>query len=44
MKEHVKGKMYAGSKAKYVMEYRKAIMNVDAEILGRLADLFLNVY
>ena len=44
MKEHVKGKMYAGSKAKYVMEYRKAIMNVDSEILGRLADLFLNVY
>lgn len=44
MKEHVKGKMYAGSKAKYVIEYRKAIMNVDAEILGRLADLFLNVY
>lgn len=44
MTEHVKGKMYGGSKSKYVIEYRKAIINVDAEILGRLADLFLNVY
>ena len=44
MTEHVKGKMYGGSKSKFVMEYRKAIINVDSEILGRLADLFLNVY
>lgn len=42
--EKVKGKMYGGSKSKYVMEYRQAIINVDSEIIGRLADLFLNVY
>lgn len=42
--ETVKGKMYGGSKSKYVMEYRQAIINVDSEIIGRLADLFLNVY
>lgn len=42
--EKVKGKMYGGSKSKYVMEYRQAIINVDMEIIGRLADLFLNVY
>lgn len=42
--EKVKGKMYPGSKAKVVMEYRKAIMNIDAEIIGRLSDLFMLVY
>ena len=42
--EKVKGKMYAGSKAKIVMEYQKAIRNVDAEIIRALSDLFMNVY
>lgn len=42
--EKVKGKMYAGSKAKMVMEYRKAVINIDMEIIGRLSDLFMNVY
>lgn len=42
--EKVKGKMYAGSKAKVVMEYQKAIKNVDAEIIRALSDLFMNVY
>ena len=42
--EKVKGKMYPGSKAKVVMEYRKAIMNIDAEIIGRLSDLFMTLY
>lgn len=42
--EKVKGKMYGGSKAKAVMEYRKAIMNIDAEIIGRLSGLFMLTY
>ena len=42
--ERVKGKMYGGSKAKTVMEYRKAIMNIDAEIIGRLSGLFMLTY
>lgn len=42
--EKVKGKMYGGSKAKTVMEYRKAIMNIDAEIIGRLSGLFMLTY
>ena len=42
--EKVKGKMYSGSKPKIVLEYRKAIMNVDAEIIRALSDLFMNVY
>lgn len=42
--EKVKGKMYAGSKAKIVMEYQKAIKNIDAEIIRALSDLFMNVY
>lgn len=42
--EKVKGKMYAGSKAKMVMEYRKAVINIDMEIISRLSDLFMNVY
>lgn len=44
LNEKVKGKMHSGSKSAYVLEYRKALMNVDVEIIGRLADLFLNVY
>lgn len=43
-KEKIKGKMYSGSKAKIVMEYRKAILNIDAEIIGRLSDLFMLTY
>lgn len=42
--EKVKGKMYAGSKPKIVMEYQKAIRNIDAEIVRSLSDLFMNVY
>lgn len=42
--EKVKGKMYGGSKAKMVMEYRKAILNIDAEIMGRLSDMFMLTY
>lgn len=42
--EKVKGKMYSGSKAKLVMEYRKAILNIDAEIMGRLNDMFMLTY
>ena len=44
MQEHVKGKMYAGSKAKAVMEYRKAIVNVDMEIVNALSPLFMGIY
>ena len=42
--EHVKGKMGMKSKASMVIEYRKAILNIDMEIVGRLSDLFMNVY
>lgn len=42
--EKVKGKMYSGSKAKIVMEYQKAIRNVDEEIVRALSSLFMNVY
>ena len=42
--ERVKGKMYGSSKAKLVMEYRKAILNIDAEIMGRLSDMFMLTY
>ena len=42
--EHVKGKMGMKSKSSMVIEYRKAILNIDAEIVGRLSDLFMNVY
>ena len=42
--EKVKGKMYSGSKAKLVMEYRKAILNIDAEIMSRLNDMFMLTY
>ena len=44
MKEKVKGKMYGKSKAEMVLEYRKAIINIDNEIIARLSDLFLNIY
>ena len=44
MTEHVKGKMGMKSKASMVMEYRKAILNIDMEIVNRLSDLFMNVY
>ena len=44
MTEHVKGKMGMKSKASIVMEYRKAIINIDNEIVSRLSDLFLNIY
>ena len=44
MTEKVKGKMYGKSKAEMVLEYRKAIINIDNEIISRLSDLFLNIY
>lgn len=42
--ERVKGKMGMKSKASMVIEYRKAILNIDMEVVGRLSDLFMNVY
>lgn len=42
--EKMKGKMYGTTKAKMVMEYRKAILNIDAEIINRLGDLFMLTY
>lgn len=44
MTEKVKGKMYGKTKAEMVLEYRKAIINIDNEIISRLSDLFLNIY
>lgn len=44
MTEHVSGKMGTRSKAELVMEYRKTIVNIDNEIIARLADLFLTTY
>lgn len=44
MTEHVKGKMGMKSKSAIVMEYRKAILNIDMEIVARLSDLFMSVY
>lgn len=44
MVEKVKGKMGSKSKAEVVTEYRKAILNIDMEIVARLSDLFMNVY
>lgn len=43
-KERVKGKMYANTKSKMVMEYRKAIINIDLDIIKDLRPLFLNIY
>lgn len=42
--ERVKGKMGMKSKAAMVSEYRKAILNIDMEVVSRLSDLFMNVY
>ena len=42
--ETVKGKMSSVSIAKVVQEYRKAIVNVDMQIIRELADLFMLVY
>lgn len=42
--EHVKGKMYGGSKAKLLMEYRKTILNIDMQIINDLYDLFMLIY
>lgn len=44
MVESVRGKMGTKSKAEMVMEYRKAIVNIDNEIVNRLSDLFLSTY
>ena len=44
MVESVRGKMGTKSKAEIVMEYRKAIVNIDNEIVNRLSDLFLTTY
>lgn len=44
MVESVKGKMGTKSKAEMVMEYRRAIINIDNEIVNRLSDLFLTTY
>ena len=44
MVESVRGKMGTKSKAEMVMEYRKAIINIDNEIVNRLSDLFLTTY
>lgn len=42
--EKVKGKMYAGSKPKIILEYRKALINVDTQVIDSLKDLFINLY
>lgn len=42
--ETVKGKMYGASKAKMVMEYRKAILNIDMQIIDELGDLFMMIF
>lgn len=42
--ESVKGKMYGTSKAKMVMEYRKAILNIDMQIIDELGDLFMMIF
>lgn len=42
--ETVKGKMSSVSIAKVVQEYRKAILNIDMQIVHELADLFMLVY
>lgn len=42
--ETVKGKMYGASKAKMVMEYRKAILNIDMQVIDELGDLFMMIF
>lgn len=42
--ESVKGKMYRGSKAKLITEYRKAILNIDMMIIDELSTLFMLIY
>lgn len=42
--ETVKGKMYGSSKAKMVMEYRKAILNIDMQVIDELSDLFMQIF
>lgn len=42
--ETVKGKMYGASKAKMVTEYRKAILNIDMQIIDELGDLFMMIF
>lgn len=42
--ESVRGKMGTKSKAEMVLEYRKAIVNIDNEIVNRLSDLFMSTY
>ena len=42
--ENIRGRKGYRTKAQMVMEYRKAIVNVDNEIVNRLSDLFMNVY
>lgn len=42
--ESVRGKMGTKSKAEMVLEYRKAIVNIDNEIVNRLSDLFMTTY
>ena len=42
--ETVKGKMYGTTKAKMVMEYRKAILNIDMQIIDELGDLFMMIF
>lgn len=42
--ESVKGKMHAHTKAKMVMEYRKAIVNVDMMVVNELEELFMQIF
>ena len=42
--ERVVGKQGAGSYSKMVVEYYKAIVNVDQQIIDSLSDLFMNVW
>lgn len=42
--ETVKGKMHGTTKAKMVMEYRKAILNIDIQVIDELSDLFMQIF
>lgn len=42
--EHVSGKMGGRSYAKAIMEYRDSLINVDAEIIDELGELFMKLW
>ena len=42
--EHVYGKTGGGSYSKYIVEYRKSLINIDMLIIAELSDLFMRVW